>query len=236
MRRTFVQVAMVCWMSLTVWPVAQAQFAVVDVGAITQLLAQVRLLQQQLLTARNELTQAQTEFQSITGGRGMEQLLAGTVRNYLPSQWSQLAQALQGTSGTYGALAAALQGVINGSLVLSGPQLALLSPAAQQQITFGRSSAATFQVVSQQALAVTSDRFTALQKLIDAIPSAWDQKGALDLQARIAAELAMLQNEHTKLQTMFQAVQADQLANQQRLREQVVAGYGQFATRFQPVP
>ena len=58
---------------------------------------------------------------------------------------------------------------------------------------------------SRQALEVTSERFASLQQLIDAIPGATDPKAVLDLQARIAAEQAMLQNEQTKLMVLYQA-------------------------------
>src|SRR6266478_636357 len=79
-------------------PAAQAQFAVIDVASLAQLMSQVRTLEQQVATARNQLTQAQTEFQSITGARSMEQLLNGTVRNYLPQNWATLQSAVQGAA------------------------------------------------------------------------------------------------------------------------------------------
>jgi type IV secretion system protein VirB5 len=63
-----------------------------------------------------------------------------------------------------------------------------------------------------------------------------DQKASLDLQARISAELGMLQNEQTKLQALFQATQAQESALRQQARELAIAGQGSFATRFQPVP
>jgi len=72
--------------------------------------------------------------------------------------------------------------------------------------------------------------------LIAAIGSASDQKGILDLQARITAELGMLQNEQTKLQVLAQAGDALDAANAQRSVEQAIAGQGRFETRFQPVP
>src|SRR6267154_2412727 len=56
-------------------PAVQAQFAVIDVGAIAQMIEQVATMADQLSTARNHLRQAQQEFQAMTGGRGMEQLL-----------------------------------------------------------------------------------------------------------------------------------------------------------------
>ena len=60
-----------------VTPIVRAQFAVVDVGAITQLIEQVRTLESELAVARAHLAQAQTAFVSITGTRGMERLLRG---------------------------------------------------------------------------------------------------------------------------------------------------------------
>jgi type IV secretion system protein VirB5 len=82
------------------------------------------------------------------------------------------------------------------------------------------------QATSQQALQASSQRFVTLQQLINAIPTAIDQKGALDLQARIAAEQAMLQNEQAKIQTLNQALQADERARQQRAQELSISNLG----------
>src|SRR5690349_16651133 len=116
---------------------AHAQFAVIDVASVTQLIMQVQTLQQQLTTARDHLVQAQAEFQSITGGRGMEQLLAGVDRNYLPGDWNALAKAAPG-AGAYGALATDVRNAIDANAVLTAQQLASLSPAGNQQIQANR--------------------------------------------------------------------------------------------------
>jgi type IV secretion system protein VirB5 len=216
-------------------PAAQAQFAVIDVASLTQLITQVNALEQQVATARNQLSQAQAEFRAMTGSRGMEQLLGGTPRNYLPASWAGVQDTLQG-GAAYPALAAGVRGALQRDAVLSAGQLAALSQPAGAQLQAQRSSAALLQGVTHDALANSSGRFAALQQLIDAIPSAGDQKAILDLQARIAAESGMLQNEHTKLQILYAATQAEQWVNAQRLRELAIAGHGQFASRFQPHP
>src|SRR5437763_7652940 len=90
---------------LTATPAAQAQFAVIDVASVTQLMSQVRTLEQQLATARNQLTQAQAEFDAMTGGRRMARLLGGTARNYLPPSWESLESTLQATGAAYPLLA-----------------------------------------------------------------------------------------------------------------------------------
>ena len=52
-------------MCLLTAPPARAQFAVIDVGAITQLITEVQILEDQLTTARAHLAQAQLEFASL---------------------------------------------------------------------------------------------------------------------------------------------------------------------------
>jgi len=216
-------------------PAAHAQFAVIDVASVTQLISEVRTLEQQLATARSQLSQAQSEYESITGARGMQQLLAGTPRNYLPPDWGTLQAVLHGPGG-YPALAGDVQGALKATAVLSAAQLAALPPAPGIQLQTGRQSAALLQGVSHEALVNSSGRFAAMQQLIDAIGRAEDQKSILELQARIAAEQGMLQNENTKLQILYRALQAQQWVKAQTVRELTVAGHGQFAERFQPHP
>src|SRR5204862_6245150 len=97
---------------LTATPAAQAQFAVIDVASVTQLMSQVRTLEQQLATARNQLTQAQAEVDAMTGGRTMERLLRGTARNYLPPSWEALESTLEGTGAAAPIVAQGPQGAL----------------------------------------------------------------------------------------------------------------------------
>jgi hypothetical protein len=88
-----------------------------------------------------------------------------------------------------------IQSQINTNAVLSSAQVAALSPAEQQQLNAARSNAALLQVATQLAYSTTSSRFASVQTLINAIASATDQKGILELQARIQAEQGMLQTD-----------------------------------------
>lgn len=205
---------------------ASAQWAVIDVGAITQLVKEVTVLEQQLATAQQELGQAQSTYQSITGDRGMENLLTGLNRNYLPTDWSQLQQVLQGSSSTYGSLASSVQGLVNGDAVLSGPQLSALSPVERADVIADREHAALLQAVTRDALSTASARFGELQQLIAAIPTATDEKGILDLQARIEAEQAMIANEAIKLQVLYETVSAEAQAESEEIQEETIAQAG----------
>jgi type IV secretion system protein VirB5 len=217
-------------------PAARAQFAVIDVAAVTQLLTEVQDLEQALTVARDHLAEAQAQLRSMTGDRGMEGLLAGTNRNYLPADWGQLTAALNDTSSAYAALSAAIRQAVAEDAVLTPQQIATLSPEGRQQLLGDRNAAALLQAVSRQALANASSRFADLQQLIDAIGTASDQKGILDLDARIGAEQAMLANERTKLAMLVAAAEAQHWADEEQERERAIAGQGEFATRFQPAP
>jgi type IV secretion system protein VirB5 len=215
---------------------AQAQLAVVDVGAIGQLIQELQALQEQLAIARDHLAQARQEYQAITGPRGMERLLSGLVRNYLPVEWAELVGVMEDASGAYGEMAASVRSVVAANAVLTDEQLAAMTPGDRQRIESMRKAAALHQALAREALRTTSDRFAAIQDLIDAIPSAVDQKAILDLQARIGAEQGMLENEQTKMQILYDAAQADDRADRQIVRERVIAGHGRFETRFHPIP
>jgi len=223
---------MACLVGLAVAPPSNAQWAVVDVGAITQLIQEISYWKQQIQAMSSQLNQLQSTYNAMTGNRGMQNLLPITpqTRNYLPTNWQGLIATLNGLSGSYGALSAQLNSTLSANAILTPAQVSRLSPQEQAQLQSSRNSAALMQATSQQALQASSQRFTSLQQLINAIPTATDQKGALDLQARIAAEQAMLQNEQTKIQTLNQALQADERARQQRAQELSISNLGSLRT------
>jgi type IV secretion system protein VirB5 len=203
-----------------------AQIPVTDIGAITQLITQVTNMENQLMTARNQLIQAESTLKSMTGSRGMEQLLGGQNRNYLPTDWTSLAGLAGSTSSAYGGLAASLQSIVSGNAVLSASQVSQLGPNEQTALTEARSSMATSGAVSRSALANTSSRFADLQQLISAIGTTTDQKAILELQARISAELTMISNDQSKLQALFKTVDSDEELRKQRVRERAIADVG----------
>jgi type IV secretion system protein VirB5 len=205
---------------------AQAQIPVTDVGAIFQLITQVKTLLQELEVAQQDLAQAQQSYQAITGTRGMQNLLSSTQWNYLPSTSAQLQSTLNGAAGSYSTLAASVQGSMAANAVLTNAQLAALSPEEQSDVQARRQSAALLAGIAQQALSTTSTRFASIQQLVTAIGSATDEKGILDLQARIAAEQGALLNDSTKLGVLYQVAQAQEMAEHQREEEQSMADVG----------
>ena len=211
---------------------------VIDATAIQNLIQQVTYWQRQITGMTNQLNQLRQTYSAMTGSRGMEGLLAMTPlqRNYLPPDMAELLNVVNGSSTTYAGLSSQMQSAIQANAVLSNTQLGAMTPEMRSLVENGRRAAAMMASLSQSAYQNTSQRFGALQQLITMIGGAGDLKAIQDLQGRVSSEQAMLQNEQTKLQTLYQIAQADQWAQQQRVREQVISGHGAFGNRFNPHP
>lgn len=205
---------------------ANAQFAVIDMASIMQLIQQYETLQQQLSTAQSQLSQARSEFAAITGDRGMQNLLSGTQRNYLPANWADVSGAMSGASGNYPALASDIRALMSANAVLTPAQVGTLSASERSDLALARQNPALLQALARTALENSSERFASLQQLIGAIGSAGDQKASLDLNARIAAEQGMLQNESTKLEVLYHLAQSQEWARAQGVRERALNDQG----------
>ena len=218
---------------------AKAGIPVIDVTAVANLMQQVMYWQQQIEAMRKQYEQlrqskdqlAQT-YGAMTGTRGMEQLLPTPerARNYLPPSYGELIGVLNGSTATYSGLASHVQSIMKANSVLNGAQMDALSPDLRRVVEQGRQSAAALNGMTQSAYQNTSQRFAALQQLISSIAPAQDPKAIQDLQARIQAEQAMLTNEQTKLQSLYQLAKAEEAVRQQRVLERAATDVGSVRT------
>jgi type IV secretion system protein VirB5 len=218
--------ALIIAVLLTMRCEAEAALPVIDLGAIGQLISQLQTLQQQLATAKDQLIEARNTIASLTGPRGMERLLSDAPRNYLPMDWGQLTDALSSTSAIYGSLSSTAQTLVASMSVLSSADLARLTPGQRQLIDDTRRDAAGLGALARQAIETSSNRFTTLNSLITSIATAADPKAILDLQARIAAEGTMLQNDAMKLGALYQGEAAQTAMRAEHIRESAVADVG----------
>lgn len=214
---------------------AKAGIPVIDVTAVANLMQQVMYWQQQISAMQKQYEQLRQSkdqlaltYGAITGPRGMEQLLptSDLARNYLPPSYGELMNTLNGSSTNYSGLANHVQSIMKANSILSGTQMDALSPELRQVVEQGRQSAAMLNGMTQSAYQNTSQRFSALQQLINRIATAQDPKAIQDLQARIQAEQNMLTNEQTKLQSLYQVAQSEELMRKQRIREQSASDIG----------
>lgn len=207
---------------------ARAGIPVIDFANLAQAIQQVASWLQQSQQMVQQLQQMQQQYSAITGGRGMETLLPMTnaARNYLPPDYAQLMQAVNGASSTYAGLSGQVQSIMAANAVLTSSQLGTMTPQMRQVVEDGRKSSAMLSAMTQTAQQNTSQRFAALQQLITQIGAAGDDKAIQDLQGRIGAEQAMLTNEANKMQALYQMAQADQFVQAQRRREAAIQGVG----------
>jgi len=214
---------------------ANAGIPVIDFAAIGNLMQQVAAWGQQLQGMQkqyDELKQSKDQLQqtynAMTGSRGMEQLLptSNAARNYLPTSYDELMTTINGSSANYTGLADKVQSIMKANSILSNTQMDALTPQMRQEVEQGRQASAMLSGMTQTAYQNTSQRFSALQQLISRIGSAQDPKAMQDLQARIQAEQAMLTNEQTKLQSLYQVAQSEELARRQRVRERATSDIG----------
>ena len=79
---------------------AQAMIPVIDVASLQTLLQQLTAWTEQLRGMQLQLTQLQQTYSSMTGLRGMEQVLrlSDAARNYLPPDWSALEASISGAA------------------------------------------------------------------------------------------------------------------------------------------
>jgi type IV secretion system protein VirB5 len=205
---------------------AHAQWVVIDPTSLTQELIQVQQVAQEITLAEKTLNQVEQAYNSTTGNRGMQNLLSGVNRNYLPTNWTQLTGAMGGGGGAYGALGSDITSTVTRNAILTPSQTAQLSGTELDSLTQRRQSVALLEALARAALSTNSNRFSSLQGLINAIPTANDQKGMLELHARVGAEHAMLQTEQTKLETLYKAAQVAAETERERSDEKAIADIG----------
>jgi type IV secretion system protein VirB5 len=227
LRRSFL-VAVLGLASIGVAAPASAGMPVIDVANLAQAIQQVLSWGQQLQGMTQQYQQLQSTYSSLTGPRGMQNLLyvPPANRNYLPANYSQMTGVINGTSTAYPVLSSQVQTNIQTNAVLTTQRLNGLSPQAQAYVRQSRQAAATLSMLSQQNQANASNNFGNVQTLITALGSTADTKASADLSGRIQSEQVMTQTNQIKTDALYQSVQAQQLQNAQLAREAAVKQQG----------
>jgi type IV secretion system protein VirB5 len=217
---------------------AHATIPVIDVAAIQQMIQEMIAWQQQLSAMQSQLGQLRQTHSALTGNRGLGALLPQSAadRNYLPADWSSVDAVSRGIGARYSALHARVAALVRDNARISDQELARLPARTRAALLAARDAAATGEALTRAAYERSSDRFSSLGQLIDRIGSTADVKAIAELQGRIAAEQAMLENEAVKLQSYAYATDAARASADQARREAIVQGHGTVATRFQPSP
>jgi type IV secretion system protein VirB5 len=191
--------------------------SVQNIVAWGQQYQQMAMQYQQLVQQYNQTVQT---FNSLNGIRGMADLVnTPALRKYLPNQWSE-AMNLLNAPGGYTNLQSSINNIRDATRIVGLDQTNLdPNSAAGRAFVGSQNQAAMNRALSEEGFSQASDRITAIQSLIDKVNGAPEQKDVLDLQARIQAEQAMVQNESVKLALMSQLQQAQRDIQAQQARE-----------------
>ena len=158
-----------------------------------------------------EYQQLVEEYRSLNGIRGMANLVNNPMsRKYLPKEFQTAV-----TSG-YGNWTSLLQ-MMNSE--------ARMTP--EQRYAKFKRQIAIDEAMTQEAYKQASERFEAIQVLLDKVNNAPDAKDIADLAARIQSEQVMLQNEQNKMSMMvrmqeMQTRRAHQMSKDNSIRRLTV--------------
>jgi len=193
---------------------------------------------QQLQQMRAQLTQQTGTLQSMTGNRGMGNVLplANASRNYLPQGAGDMVGVLNNTSNSYSGMGNQIQALVSNNSILSNASITNMNmtPAQTQLLTDRRTNAAAIQSIASQGMANASARFNYLQGLMGQINNTTDPKAIAELNARITAEQTMMTNEQTKLQQTVSLMQSRDAVTQQQQNELAIQQTGSTQNLTQP--
>lgn len=211
-------------------PSARAQQLVYDPTAAARLLQQYETAVQQLEQLRAQVQQGQTLLGSLNTGSTVNTLAAElespALRAVLPDAQA-LAFAARGDMSALGALGTAAQAIRAADR--------LYTPAASDPVgsdlEAAGNRAALGAALGQQVADVSAQRLRGLQTLQANIGQG-DARAALDLQARLEAEQALLVNEQVRLQGLAMAQAAQDRLQDQRDRERAAQSHADAQELF----
>ena len=210
--------ALLTMLVLGVVPKAEAGIPVIDSANLVQSVIQAISWIQQLQQMQQQILQAQSQIDAITGSRNMASLfnnlaLAGVV----PSDVNAVYGAIR--SGGIDGLTQAARIIRNNRMLYNcegrtGDALRICQNILNQTPQSQAYYANTFQMLE--------GRMQQIRALTNSIDSTPDEKASLDLQSRIAGEQAQVQNDTNRIMTMKAMAEAEEKAAEQEQHERTL--------------
>ena len=200
---------------------ALAQIPVTDVGGITtQVTNQIETMAKwkvQYDQMMGQITQAQKQFDSMNGSRGLGTIMNDpALRDYLPPNWQGVYDSVR--NGGYSGLSGPAQSVYSQNKIYDS--CAHITVADQRTACEARAvKASQDKAVALEAYGAAKSRINQIDQLMGKINNTQDPKAIAELQGRIAAEQANIQNEQTKLHLYEMVAAAEDKVQAQRQRE-----------------
>ena len=217
--------SLICAAFLAAAPTAQAQHIVHDPTAYARLVEDARTALQQLRALQAQVEQGQALFDSLNAISDVNALASvlglPEVRNPLPDLRA-LRAAADGDLTALGDLADRAAAIRRETRLYTRPSG---DAETYYRNSLERSGARTARDLAiGEAVSQASDqRLEGLESLRRALDAAPNARAVMDLEARLAAEQALIQNEQLRLQGLALTQAAETRLEEQRAREQAEA-------------
>ncbi|WP_156145298.1 P-type DNA transfer protein VirB5 [Vibrio rotiferianus] len=196
-----------------------------------QMLKEYATMIKQLDEMRRQFSQMEKEYASITGSRNLGEILNDPqFRQYLPEDWQDVYSTVRGNG--YGGLSQSARGIRDTTKIFDS--CSNQSTETEKTICDARAvKPAQDQAFAIDAYKKSQGRVVQIEGLMREINRTRDPKAVSEINARIQAEQALIQNEQTKI-SLYKAtseaeerllIQQEEEANRKRLASR---NYGNF--------
>ena len=219
MRRSILSIA-VALAAMTAVP-ARAQQVVYDPTSFAQMVKDARTAIEQLDSLKAQVQQGQELFASLNDLSNVnaiaERLGLPEIRNPLPDM-ATLRSAADGDLSALGELAERADTIRRETRVYTPA-----APSAADALERSGARTARDLAIGEAVDRSATDRLEGLETLRRALDTAPNARAVMDLNARLAAEQALIQNEQVRLQGLALTQAAEARLEDQRARERIAA-------------
>lgn len=209
MKKIFVSLLLTAQVSVTF----AGGIPVFDAASVMQAIASVQEL-------KSQVEQQKQLYSALNGNRGMGTLLNNpALRNYLPDDWKKVYDTLN--SGNINGLTGTAAQIRKANQIFDCAKV----QNAQDKLLCNRSAglAAAQKSFGLNAYEQSTKRMDQIESLMKQINQTSDAKSIAELNARLQAENALIQNEQIKLQMFSELSRAEENLLKQQQREQAMA-------------
>lgn len=211
---------------------------VIDASNLAQQIEQVVAWGKQYEQMMQQIQNLQQQITNSTGSRGFSSVLNSPAFQQARRMLPQDAQTLLdlAANGSYGNLANSINTIKQATTTLNSGSFS--SAHASDQWAADLNRAASNKALSMEAYNSAQQRLSNLESLMSQISTTEDPKAIGELQARIATEQGLIQNEQAKIQAMTMLVAAEKQIAEMQARETSIKMGGSVAsiprTQLQP--
>lgn len=211
---------------------------VIDASSLAQQIEQVVAWGKQYEQMMQQIQNLQQQITNTTGSRGFSSVLNSPAFQQARRMLPQDAQTLLdlAANGSYGNLTNSINTIKQSTTTLNNGSFSSVHASDQWAADLNR--AASNKALSMEAYNSAQQRLTNLENLMSQISTTQDPKAISELQARIATEQGLIQNEQAKIQAMTMLVAAEKQIAEMQARETSIKMGGSVAsiprTQVQP--